>query len=282
MQSRYSFLLVVPALLIAVVPLPAADPKPTPEQIEFFEKKVRPILVSHCFECHSTGKKRSGGLLLDSRAAMLKGGDTGPAIVPGDTAKSLLVKAIGYDDLPKMPKRSKLPDELIADLTAWVKMGAPMPPDNAVVVEDKPAFDLQKRKRDHWAWQPLYLAPPPAVKNQAWATNPVDAFILAKLEAKALAPAGPADKRTLLRRVSYDLIGLPPTPAEIEDYLKDGAADAYEKVVDRLLASPHFGDTPTHAATSSITASPTPTSIAITSFALSMPTFRTTNSSPNT
>jgi hypothetical protein len=241
MHPRSALLLVVAALWVAGAPALAAEPKITPEQVEFFEKKVRPVLVSSCFPCHSADTKRSGGLLLDSRAAMLKGGDKGPAIVPGDPAKSLLVKAINYDDRPKMPKRGKLPDEQIADLTAWVKMGAPWPDDkNTTVVTPKP-FDLEERKK-HWSMQPVAKVAPPRVKDVDWPRNDVDRFVLAALEAKGLRPAAPADRRTWLRRVTFDLIGLPPTPAEIDAFLKDESPEAYEKVVDRLLASPHYGE----------------------------------------
>jgi hypothetical protein len=240
MHSRSS-LLVVSVLFIAATAGRGADPKPTPEQAEFFEKKVRPVLVAKCFACHSADKKRSGGLLVDSRAALLKGGDTGPAIVPGDPDKSLLVVAIGYQDTPKMPKRSKLPDEEVADLTAWVKMGAPWPNSKTETVVAPKEFDLEERKK-HWSLQPLARVAPPQVKNKDWPRNDMDRFILAALEAKGLQPADPADKRTWLRRVTFDLIGLPPTPAEIDAFLKDEASEAYEKVVDRLLASPRYGE----------------------------------------
>ncbi len=227
-----------------LVNLSARAADPTPEQLEFFEKKVRPVFVEHCFECHSKkAPKRRAGLYLDSRAGILRGGDNGKLFEPGKPEDSRLIEAVNYLNADmQMPKNGKLPDAVIADLTAWVKMGAPVPPDADAVVEDRPAFDLQKRKHDHWAWQPIQAREPPSVKNRAWATNAIDAFILAKLEAKNLTPANPADKRTLLRRITYDLVGLPPTPAEVEGFLKDDAADAYEKVVDRLLASPQYGE----------------------------------------
>ncbi len=259
---------------------------------DFFEAKIRPVLVEHCYECHSAkAKKLRGGLRLDSRVRLLAGGDRGPALVPGDPDKSLLLEAVGYKnpDL-QMPKDGKLPDAAIADLATWVKMGAPWgKEDAAAAVPDKPAFDLQKRKQDHWAWRPIVRPEPPAVKDAAWPRGPVDRFILAKLEEKNLSPAPPADKRTLLRRVSFDLIGLPPTLEEIDAFLKDDAPDAYEKVVDRLLASPQFGErwgatgstwcaTPRRAATNSTTRSPTPTSTATTSSAPSTPICPTTSS----
>jgi hypothetical protein len=215
----------------------------TPEGIEFFEKKIRPLLAENCFRCHSAGKKQKGGLRLDSRQTMLEGGDNGPAIVPGQPAQSLLIKAVGYKDPDlRMPPTSKLADEQIATLIAWVKMGAPWPEAGPRQPRGGPkTFDLQERRK-HWAFQPLQKAAPPPVKRKDWLRSPVDAFILARLEANGLSPAGPANKRTLLRRVTYDLTGLPPTPAEIDDFLADDSPTAYEKVVERLLASQHYGE----------------------------------------
>ena len=213
--------------------------------VEFFEKKVRPVLVEQCYQCHSAkSKKLRGGLRLDSRAGMLQGGDRGAAVTPGHPEKSLLIEAIGYKDADiQMPKKGKLSNAVVADLTAWVKMGAPWGKDDGVASTPlKPAFDLQQRKRDHWAWKPIRAVEPPAVMNTAWVRDPVDRFILAKLEAKSLSPAPSADKRVLLRRLYFDLIGLPPSPEQVAAFVKDESADAYEKVVDRLLASPQFGE----------------------------------------
>jgi cytochrome c553 len=216
----------------------------TPEGIEFFEKKVRPVLVAHCYPCHSAdAKKLRGHLLLDNRAGLLKGGESGPVVVPGQPEDSRLIKAVGYqDDVLRMPPRGKLADEHIADLTAWVKMGAPWPDTaGSRTVSAKAAFDLQERRK-HWCFQPVQNHAPPAVKRADWLRSPIDSFVLAQLESKGLAPALPADKRTLLRRVTYDLIGLPPAPAEIDAFLADDSPDAFEKVVDRLLASPQYGE----------------------------------------
>src|SRR5688572_20853772 len=210
------------------------------EGIEFFEKKVRPVLVEHCYECHgSTSKKIKGGLLLDTREGVLKGGDNGPAIVPGDPEKSLLIKAVRYTDpdLQMPPKDKKLSDAQIADLEAWVKMCAPDP--RIATASQKAWVDPNQK---HWAWQPLTKPTVPEVKNTTWAKTPVDHFILAKLEEKGLKPNPPADKRTLIRRASFDLIGLPPTPEEVQSFLKDNSPDAFAQVVDRLLASPHYGE----------------------------------------
>jgi hypothetical protein len=214
--------------------------------LQFFESKVRPVLVERCFKCHSEkSEKLKGGLKLDSRAGMLKGGDNGPSIVPGEPAKSRLVEAINYHNVDlQMPPKGKLPDGQIGDLTAWVKRGAPWPAGEAG--GGKPAgadsFDLRQRKADHWAWQPIKAHEPPAVKNASWPKDALDRFILAKLEEKGLEPAPPAEKRVLIRRAAFDLTGLPPTPEEVEAFDKDASPHAFAKVVDRLLDSPHFGE----------------------------------------
>ncbi len=212
--------------------------------LEFFEKQVRPLLVARCYECHSADTKEpKGGLRLDSRAAALKGGDTGPAVVPGDAKESLLVDAINYGEIYQMPPKSKMSAAEIAVLTKWVELGAPWPrEDGPVAALASQEFDLQQRKAAHWCWQSVRPQQPPAVANAAWPQNGIDHFILAKLAEKGLAPSPPADKRTLIRRVYFDLIGLPPSPAEVEAFVADQAPQAFEKVVDELLKSPHFGE----------------------------------------
>ena len=211
--------------------------------IEFFEKQVRPILVQRCYECHSAqSKEPKGGLRLDSRAASIQGGDTGPAVVPGDLKESLLVDAIETNELYEMPPKGKLPAEEIEVLKRWVREGAPWPHETVAASEAAlETFDLQERAK-HWCFQPVKRAEPPAVNNAAWPRTAVDRFILARLEQAGLAPAAEADKRTLLRRVTYDLIGLPPSPEEIDAFLADDSPQAYERVVERLLASPHYGE----------------------------------------
>ncbi|HEV3115985.1 MAG TPA: PSD1 and planctomycete cytochrome C domain-containing protein [Gemmataceae bacterium] len=210
--------------------------------IELFEKKIRPILVENCQKCHSADKHK-GNLQLTSRANLLKGGDSGPAIVPGQPENSLLIKAIRYtDDVLRMPPKSKLTDPQIADFAAWIKMGAPWPETVAgTSVRSKDAFDLKERMK-HWCWQPLRIVSPPSLKQPNWPQSPIDHFILAKLEAEGLSPAPATDRRTLIRRVTYDLIGLPPTPAEVDAFLADRAPNAFARVVDRLLASAHYGE----------------------------------------
>ena len=212
----------------------------TPSQTQFFESKIRPVLSEQCYKCHSqNSEKVKGGLLLDTREGLLKGGESGLAIVPGDPEKSLLIKAIRYldPDLQMPPKGKKLSDAQIADLVAWVKMGAPDP--RVATLAQKAWSDSAK---SHWAWQPLKKSAVPEVKDTAWAKTPVDNFILAKLDEKDLKPNPPADKLTLIRRATFDLIGLPPTAQEVADFVKDDSADAFAKVVDRLLASPHYGE----------------------------------------
>ena len=212
----------------------------TENQQDFFENKIRPILADNCYKCHSAqAEKVKGGLLLDTRDGVLKGGDSGPAIVPGAPEKSLLIEAISYSNLDlQMPKDKKLADDQIADLTEWVRMGAPDP-------RVMTAADAQKwsdNKTNHWAWQPLKRWPLPEVSDTNWCESPVDYFVLAKLDEKGLKPNPPADRRTLIRRASFDLIGLPPTPEEVQDFVNDTSPDAFAKVVDRLLASPHYGE----------------------------------------
>jgi hypothetical protein len=210
------------------------------EGSDFFEAKIRPVLVNSCFKCH-TGKKAKADLHLDSRAALLQGTDNGPSVVPGAPDKSRLMKAIGYQDaLLRMPPTGKLPDAVIADFAEWIKRGAPWPhePKSTTVAKTKD-FDLRERAR-FWSLQPLKSPAIPTVKNAAWPTSPIDYFILNRLEANALAPAPPADRRTLIRRATYDLTGLPPTRSEIDAFLKDDADGAFARVVDRLLASPEY------------------------------------------
>ncbi|MFO0906471.1 MAG: PSD1 and planctomycete cytochrome C domain-containing protein [Pirellulales bacterium] len=221
-----------------------AAPEFEASAIEFFEKEVRPVLINRCYECHSQdAKKIQGGLLLDSRAAVLQGGDTGPSAVVGKPKESLLIDSINYGDTYQMPPKSKMPANEIAALTKWVEMGLPWPKEAA----KKPttatmSVDIAARKSEHWCWKPIVAPPLPSVKQADWPAQPLDRFILASLEAKGLSPSPAADKRTLLRRVYFDLIGLPPTREEIQAFLADDSPQAFEKVVDQLLRSPHFGE----------------------------------------
>jgi hypothetical protein len=210
----------------------------SPPQADFFERRVRPILSQHCFSCHGP-KKHMSGLRLDSRAGLLEGGDRGPAVVPGDPGQSLLVKAVRQQGGLKMPRRGKLSAQAVADLAAWVKMGAPWPQEKVVAGPAPKGDEAWKR---HWAFQPVRKPVPPTVKDTAWPADPVDRFVLARLEAKGLKPSPPADRRTLMRRVYFDLLGLPPTPEEVAAFEADPAPDAFARLVERLLASPHYGE----------------------------------------
>jgi hypothetical protein len=219
------------------------DRPATAEGVAFFEKKIRPVLVAKCYECHSSEnkKKARGGLILDTRAGLRTGGDTGPAVVPGKPEQSLLIKALRHgDDKLKMPPKEKLSGSVVADFERWVRMGAPDPRDGKARVV-RGDIDIEKG-RQFWAFQPPRKNAPPAVKNTAWPRGDVDRFLLAALEARGLAPVGDADRRTLIRRLSFDLVGLPPTPEEVEAFVNDSSSEAFAKVVDRLLDSPRFGE----------------------------------------
>lgn len=221
------------AIVVLASGLSAAEP--TPQQLEFFETRVRPLLVEKCQSCHGS-KKEWAGLRLDSRAAILKGGETGPAVVPGQPQASLLIAAVRQTGDLVMPPDGTLTEQQIADLAEWISMGVPFPEDAAVA--DKSGH----RDPNHWSFQPRQQPALPDVQNNAWVQTGIDRWILARLEAEGLSPASPADKRALIRRVTFDLTGLPPTPEEIAAFLADERADAYAQVVDRLLASSAYGE----------------------------------------
>lgn len=239
------------ALLLGLVLFPWASSRPcrgseppafAAEDLEFFEKEVRPILVARCYECHGSKKASRGGLRVDSRAALLVGGATGPAIVPGDPKNSLLIDAINYGDVYQMPPKTRMPASEVAILTKWVERGAPWPSEKIEQLASSDGFDLGARKAAHWCWQPIEQQSPPTVTNIAWPRKLLDHFVLAKLEAAGIQPAPQADKATLVRRVYFDLIGLPPSPDEVRQFLADNSPQAFERVVDKLLDSPHFGE----------------------------------------
>ena len=235
---------IIAVMVCTALATSAGAAEPDSSGLEFFEKRVRPILAEHCYRCHG-GEKHENDLYLNTKRGIEKGGDRGPPIVAGEPDKSVLIQAIRYtDDDLKMPPRGKLSDEQISSLVAWVKLGAPLPPDSPVspaIAHVSPKFDLAER-RQHWSYQPVASASPPEVKNGAWAASPVDRFLLQKLAAAGLSPAGPADRRTLIRRLTFDLTGLPPTPAEVAAFLADESPDAFERLADRLLASPAYGE----------------------------------------
>jgi cytochrome c553 len=224
---------ILPALALAASPaIGQPGAKLTAEQTHFFETKVRPVLAEKCYSCHGE-KKQSAGLRLDTAAGVKQGADDGPVIVPGDPAKSRLVKSVRRAGDFAMPPKDALPAAQVADLTEWVRMGAPYPADST---NQKTTADATK----HWAFQPVKLPPVPATKQPT--THPIDAFVVAQLDAKGMSLSPPVDRRTLLRRASYDLTGLPPTAEEIEAFEKDRSPGAFEAVLDRLLASPHYGE----------------------------------------
>ena len=212
--------------------------------LEHFEKSVRPLLAENCYACHSAeAPSVFANLRLDSLQGMLRGGDSGPALVPGNPGASLLLRAVRGEAQTLMPPTGRLSEDQIAGLASWIGAGAPWPEELAPGLPDpSEAFDLERRRREHWAWQPVRASPPPAVRDQDWPSSEVDRFLLARLEEAGLEPAPPADRHTLIRRLSFALTGLPPTAREIAAFLADGSPSAVETVVERLLGSPHFGE----------------------------------------
>jgi hypothetical protein len=223
-------------------------------QEEFFEAKVRPVIVNRCLDCHGREKSK-GGLRLDSRDGMLRGAESGPVVLPGKPEESPLIAAIRYDGEVQMPPKGKLKDEEIAALYEWVKRGAIWPaartgaaPGSTLAVTSGAAagaastFKVSEAQRSFWSFRPVINPGPPAVRNKAWPASAIDRFILAKLEENKLAPAPAADKPTLIRRAYFGLIGLPPSPGEVAQFVLDDSPDAFDRVVDRLLASPHYGE----------------------------------------
>ncbi|MGE0128444.1 MAG: DUF1549 domain-containing protein [Blastocatellales bacterium] len=225
-----------------VSPVPAQDAA----QQEFFEKKIRPIFAASCQRCHNP-KAKVAGLDLTTAEGFLRGGDSGPVVNKEKPEESRLLKVIGYDSEMKMPPSGKLKDHEIAALTEWVRMGAPWPGAvQAATSENWPknssVRSFTEEEKGFWSYQPVKAAAPPAVKNEAWIKSPIDRFVLAKLEEKNHKPAPSADKMTLLRRATFDLTGLPPTESEMRDFLADDSPNAFKKVVERLLASPRYGE----------------------------------------
>ncbi len=218
-----------------------------PATLEFFEKQVRPILANRCYPCHGPGAGQGqAALRLDSLAGMLRGGRSGPAMVPGDPRKSLFILAINHDTFVQMPPKTKLPQAEVQTLTEWVRAGAPWP--NAEVPAAQPSVgrsdqaEFTEEEKSFWALQPVVEPVVPTVENPGWARTSIDRFVLAQLEAKGLCPAPAADKRTLIRRATIDLHGLPPTPEQVAAFLADDSSGAFARIVERLLASPRYGE----------------------------------------
>lgn len=229
--------------LVLPLGLAAAEPAPSAADAQFFHSRVQPILSEHCYQCHSHSADRiKGGLLLDSRAAVRHGGNSGPAVVPGRPDESVLIQAIRYQDedlrMPPEDHGGRLTDQQVADLEEWVRRGAPDPRVPAATASGH----YGGVGRQHWAFQPLARPTPPEIDDAIWSRSPIDRFVFAQLTRAGLRPNPAADKRTLIRRATFDLTGLPPTEAEIENFLADESPDAFARVVDRLLASPHYGE----------------------------------------
>jgi hypothetical protein len=227
-----------PLMLLSGVIGRAADPpakKPSAAEVEFFEAKVRPVLAGKCVSCHGP-KKQMAGLRLDTADGLKTGGDNGPVVVPGDPTKSPMLKAVRRESDTPMPPNEKLPADVVAVLAEWVKIGAPFP-DVTQTHADPAAM-----AKTHWAFQPVRDPAVPTVKSVPPSANPIDRFVAAKLEAKGLAHSPTADRRTLIRRAYFDLIGLPPTADEVDRFVNDTSPDAFARVVDHLLASPHYGE----------------------------------------
>ena len=239
----------LPAILsiLALLAMPGSSfaQQPTAEGLAFFEKKVRPLMIERCLDCH-TGDEPESGLSMDSLAGLLQGGLRGPAVVIGKPEESLLVRALRHGEILKMPPKEKLSPALIADIAAWIKLGAPWPNAEPVAI---PASDIgsdevafTEEQTSFWSLQSPSKPATPAVKNHAWLRSPIDAFVLRKLEDAGFQPASPAGKRALIRRATFDLLGLPPTPAEVAAFVADESPDAFAKLVDRLLNSPRYGE----------------------------------------
>ncbi len=243
-MSRYSLLCSGPAAgallsLFLCTPLKAQPQDPA----EFFEMRVRPVLAQQCFVCHSASAM--GGLEMKSREALLKGGDSGPCVVLGHPEQSLLIQAVRQThDRLRMPPQGKLPEDQIEDLATWIRAGAVWPDDSPSASAARKAgrYVIRPEQRSFWSFQPPGPVEIPAVKKQAWVRTPLDHFVLSRLEDQGLDPVEPAQRRTLLRRAYFDLIGLPPTPSEVNAFLDDESPDAFERVVDRLLSSPRYGE----------------------------------------
>jgi hypothetical protein len=220
----------------------AGAAEPDASQIEFFEKRIRPILVEHCFECHGGEKKIKGGLRLDSAEGWRKGGDSGPAIVPGKPEESLLLEALRSEGDLKMPPRERLPQTTVAAFEQWIRSGAPAPNSfGSANSTQATTIDIETGRR-HWAYRAVINPPVPPVRDTSWPRSGIDRFILSRLETEGLRPASAADRQMLARRVYFDLVGLPPSPEEIDDFLADSSPEAWERLVDQLLDSPHFGE----------------------------------------
>ena len=240
-RQRNRFLQCVFGLICLCPTVPLWADEPDAAAIDFFESKIRPVLVEHCYECHSgESKQLRGGLRVDTRDLIRTGGDSGPAVVPKDASASLLLEAMKYESF-EMPPDGRLPDEVIADLEEWIAMGAPDPRDGDGKAPAAEGIDIEAGRK-FWSFQPVVKPDPPSSELESWCASDIDRFIAAGWDQQGLLPSEDADRRTLIRRTSFHLTGLPPSPEEIEQFVEDRSPDAFEKLIDRLLESPHFGE----------------------------------------
>jgi hypothetical protein len=222
---------------------PDAERKFSPQELAFFDKEVRPILQQHCVKCHGGEKKIRGNLRLTAREHVLKGGDLGPAFSPDKPEESTLLRAINWRDGLEMPPKGKVPAKDIATLTKWVKMGLPWTPGKDEVVKDEAkGGGVTEESKNYWCYKPVHRSEVPPVNHREWVRNAIDAFLLARMEAKGLTPAGPAKRDALVRRAYYDLTGLPPAPEQVDAFVNDCSPGAWEKLIDQLLDSPRYGE----------------------------------------
>ena len=241
-----SQVLAIAAALIAPLAARGAEPVPADanDRAAFFEREVKPLLTAHCLKCHGGSGKAKAGLYLTSREGILKGGDSGPAVSLEAPRESLLLKAVNYSEL-EMPPSGKLADEQIAVLTKWIESGIPWGAERelaAQVTDARVAPVGDEKAKAFWSFQPVATPKLPATHDNGWVKTPIDAFVLAKLEQAGLQPAPAASKTALLRRAYYDLIGLPPSPEEVEAFVADDSPEAFERIIDKLLASPLYGE----------------------------------------
>ncbi|WP_437185117.1 PSD1 and planctomycete cytochrome C domain-containing protein [Planctomicrobium sp. SH668] len=243
-QKKRSVLPLLQVISISLISSVATASEPTADQLAFFENEIRPLLIKHCYECHGDGGHAEGELFLNSHQGVIVGGASGPAAIAGKAKESLLIRAVEYRGI-EMPPNGKLPQSEIDKLNRWVEMGIPWPQgenDPAAPPAVSKKFEPTQEHLEHWAFQPITSPTPPEVARTDWSGNPIDRFLLASMQKQGIEPNGPATRGVLLRRVTYDLTGLPPTPEELNAFLADESSDAWEKVIDRLLASPHYGE----------------------------------------
>ncbi|MBD3674684.1 MAG: DUF1549 domain-containing protein [Planctomycetaceae bacterium] len=240
-MSRFSLYTVVTIFYLGlnVFPVQSESAPPTAEQEKFFETRIRPVLAESCYECHGP-KKQQAGLRVDHRQFLIKGGETGSVLTPGKIDESRLWAVLQHDPLDtQMPPDGKLADQVLADFKVWITMGAPWPESDLPKVTEQGQDTAWK---SHWAYQPVTRPEAPAIDDSDWPVNEIDRFVLRKLREQKLSPSDQADRETLLRRLKFDLVGLPPTYEELQAFKNDTSPEAYARWVDRYLASPHFGE----------------------------------------